>query len=173
VEVAAILRAAGASALLVTHDQQEALSMADEVVVMRDGRVEQLGTPEDLYDHPATRWVAEFLGDAEILPGEVAGDVVRCDLGTFPTAGVAAGAADVIVRPESIAVSPLPDGPVPADAVRGRVVHRTFFGHDHILHLELDGGRAITTRGGGAERWKDGQAVVVRVEGPVTVLPAG
>ncbi len=172
-DVETILREAAATALLVTHDQEEALSLADRVAVMRDGRIQQEGTPEDLYDHPATRWVAEFLGDAEILPGDVTGDVVRCDLGTFPAPGVAAGAADVIVRPESITVSPVPDGPVPADGVRARVVHRTFFGHDHILHLELAGGRAITTRGRGSERWKDGQPVVVRVDGPVTVLPAG
>jgi iron(III) transport system ATP-binding protein len=73
-EVVAILRAAGASALLVTHDQQEALSLADVVVVMRGGRVEQAGPPQEVYDHPANRWVAEFLGAAEVLPGTVAGD---------------------------------------------------------------------------------------------------
>ena len=61
-EVVAILRAAGASALLVTHDQQEALSLADTVALMRDGRVEQTGAPEDVYAAPATRWAAEFLG---------------------------------------------------------------------------------------------------------------
>ncbi len=170
-EVAAILREAGASALLVTHDQQEALSLADEVVVMREGRVEQAGTPEDLYDHPASRWAAEFLGDAEVLDGEVTEGRVRCALGAFPAPGVADGPADVIVRPESLVVSAAPDGAVPDGSVRARVVRRTFFGHDHLLHLEVDGGGSVQSRGRGVERWKDGQPVLVRVAGPVTVLP--
>ena len=76
-EVASILRAAGTSALLVTHDQEEALSLADVVVVMRDGAVEQIGSPEALYDHPVSRWVAEFVGTAEVLAGEGDGSVVR------------------------------------------------------------------------------------------------
>ena len=88
-EVASILRAAGASALLVTHDQQEALSLADVVVVMRDGAVEQIGSPEDLYDHPVSRWVAEFLGTAEVLTGEGDGSVVHFALGTVPAPGTA------------------------------------------------------------------------------------
>jgi iron(III) transport system ATP-binding protein len=171
-EVAAILREAGASALLVTHDQQEALSLADEVVVMRDGRVEQAGTAEDLYDHPATRWVAEFIGDAEVLGGEVTAGQVRCALGTFPAPAVSDGPADVIVRPESLVVSAVPDGAPPVGSVRARVLHRTFFGHDHVLHLELDGGGTVQSRGRGTERWKDGQPVVLRVDGPVTVLPS-
>ena len=68
-EVAAILRAAGTSALLVTHDQAEALSLADAVAVLRDGRVEQTGSPEEVYERPRSRWVAEFLGEADVLPG--------------------------------------------------------------------------------------------------------
>jgi iron(III) transport system ATP-binding protein len=171
-EVAAILREAGASALLVTHDQEEALSLADEVVVMREGRVEQAGTPEDLYDAPATRWVAEFLGEAEVLPGDVSGTVVRCALGTFPAPSAPDGRADVVVRPEAIRVSPLLDGSTEEAAVRARVVHRTFFGHDHLVVLELDGGLTVRSRGRGADRWKDDQPVLVRVDGPVTVLPA-
>ena len=169
-EVAAILRAAGASALLVTHDQEEALSLADEVVVMRDGRVEQSGTPEDLYDHPASRWVAEFLGDAEVLLGEVAGGQARCALGTFPGPGVPDGPAEVIVRPESIRVFPAPGGGTDG-GVRARVLHRTFFGHDHLVVLELEGGGTVQSRGRGRDRWKADEAVLVHVDGPVTVLP--
>ncbi|MDN5929795.1 MAG: ABC transporter ATP-binding protein, partial [Pseudonocardia sp.] len=79
-EVAAILRAAGASALLVTHNQQEAMSLADTVAVMRDGRIEQVGSPEAVYAEPATRWVAEFLGDADVVPGIVTDGVVDSEL---------------------------------------------------------------------------------------------
>jgi iron(III) transport system ATP-binding protein len=172
-EVASILREAGASALLVTHDQQEAMSLADAVVVMRDGAVVQAGTPEDLYDHPTSRWAAEFLGDAEVVPGDVVRGEVTCDLGTFAAVGVPDGIADVVVRPESLAVSAVPDGPVPAGSIRARVVHRTFFGHDHVLELELEGGQRVQSRGRGVDRWKHDELVLVRVDGPVTVLPTG
>ena len=104
-EVAAILRAAGASALFVTHDQQEALSLADVVVVMRDGRVEQTGRPEEIYSRPTSRWIAEFLGDAKVLPGTAANGVVECELGSFPTERSFVGAVDVVVRPELLSIS--------------------------------------------------------------------
>ena len=83
-EVARVLRAAGASTLLVTHNQQEALSLADQVAVLRDGRIEQVGPPEEIYDRPVNRWVAEFLGDADVLPGTAADGTVRTELGRFP-----------------------------------------------------------------------------------------
>ena len=76
-EVAQILRAAGTSALLVTHDQSEALSLADTVAVMRAGAVEQTGSPQEVYERPGSRWVAEFLGDVDVLPGTAASGVVR------------------------------------------------------------------------------------------------
>ena len=82
-EVAAILRAAGTSALLVTHDQAEALSLADTVAVLREGRVVQVGTPEEVYDRPASRWLAEFLGEADVLPGSAATASCECELGRF------------------------------------------------------------------------------------------
>ena len=69
-------------------------------------------------------------------------------------------------------MAPVPDGPTGEEGVRARVVDRTFFGHDHLVTLELDGGRRVQSRGRGADRWRDGQPVVVRVDGPVTVLPA-
>jgi iron(III) transport system ATP-binding protein len=76
-EVMAILREAGASALLVTHDQQEALSLADVVVLMRGGRVQQAGAPEVVYRDPASRWVAEFLGAVDVLEGTARDGVDR------------------------------------------------------------------------------------------------
>ena len=168
-DVAAILRQAGASALLVTHDQQEALSLADVVVVMRDGIVEQTGPPGEVYAAPATRWVAEFLGAADVLPGEVTGGDVVCELGRFPVGDTAPGDVEVVVRPESVVLQPLsPDGP--EGAVRARVVGRSFFGHDQIVHLELASGRRVQSRSLGHRTWAVGQDVVLVVEGPVSVL---
>ncbi len=101
--MAQILRAAGASALLVTHNQQEALSLADVVAVMRDGRVEQVGPPEEVYGAPADRWVAEFLGDADVVPGHAVGGTADTELGRFPAPGLH-GAVEIVLRPERVAL---------------------------------------------------------------------
>ncbi|MFE1785967.1 ABC transporter ATP-binding protein, partial [Streptomyces sp. NPDC059506] len=96
-DVAAALRATGATALLVTHDQQEALSIADRVAVMRSGKVVQYGTPQEVYRHPADAWVAGFVGDAVLLPGTVEGPgktTAATALGPVPLAVGAAGATD-------------------------------------------------------------------------------
>ena len=177
-DVAAILRSAGASALLVTHDQQEALSLADRIVVMRDGRVEQAGTPEQVYDHPASRWVAEFLGAADVVPGTADGDVVDCELGRFPADRPVRGRVEVVVRPESIAIvaagGAIPGGdrrePVPDSATRARVVGRSFYGHDQLVRLELASGLRLRSRTPGAAPWRQGDEVCVWVDGPVSVL---
>ena len=94
----------GPSALFVTHDQQEALSLADRITLLRDGRVEQEGPPEEIYAHPASRWAAGFLGAVDVLPGTVAEGMAVCELGRFPADGTPAGAVDVLVRPEAVAI---------------------------------------------------------------------
>ena len=167
-EVVAILRRAGASALLVTHDQQEALSLADVVVVMRDGRVEQAGPPDEVYDRPCNRWVAEFLGAAEVLPGTVAGDEVDCELGRFPADGAPTGAAEVVIRPECLLVTADDDAP---GTIPVTVTVRNYYGHDQLLGLELPSGRTVHTRLAGIAPWRPGDRAHVRVEGTVTVLP--
>lgn len=172
-EVAAILRSTGASALLVTHDQQEALSMADQVVVMCDGRVAQAGTPEEVYAHPCSRWVAEFLGAAEVLAGTAGDGRVDCALGQFPADAALAGAVEVVVRPESVVLSSGPAGTGSDDAgasVPARVTGHSFFGHDQVVHLELASGLRVRSRVNGIARWQTGDEVQVSVSGPVTVL---
>jgi len=172
-EVAGILHEAGASALLVTHDQQEALSMADDVVVMRDGRVEQVGTPVEVYSRPNGRWVAEFLGAAEVVSGRVDGGMVDCELGRFPSSGAQDGAVEVVVRPEAIVLVG-PDDLAPDDQaslVRATVGERAFYGHDQVVHLTLESGRRVHCRTTGDAGWQPGDDVRIRVAGPVTVLP--
>ncbi len=178
-EVVAILRTAGASALLVTHDQQEALSLADSVALMRSGRIVQTGTPEEVYGAPGTRWAAEFLGAIDVVRGTVAGGVVTCELGSFAAPDGTAGVVDVLVRPESVAVGPPATGDAGgngASAGNGRarapatVVGRSFYGSEQVLRVELSSGLQLNSRRPSFISWQVGDAVSVWVEGPVTVL---
>ena len=142
-EVALILRAAGASALLVTHSQQEALSLADVVAVMRDGRIVQVGPPEEVYGAPADRWVAEFLGDADVVAGHAAGGTADTELGRFPAPGLH-GAVEIVLRPERVAL--VPGGPADVDGAPARVVRRSYFGHDQLVQVELASGARLRAR---------------------------
>jgi iron(III) transport system ATP-binding protein len=129
-EVREILKRAGATAIMVTHDQEEALSIADRVAFMWGGRVEQIGTPDQIYTAPATVHAAEFIGDANILHLPVEDGVVRLPFGEF-VAPEGARQAAVIIRPEDLQV--LPGG------VYGQVVSREYYGHDQVLHVRLEG----------------------------------
>ena len=117
-EIRRIQLEVGITALFVTHDQEEALSMADRVGVMRSGRLEQLGSPAEVYSTPATNFVAEFVGSVSRLPGRVVApdtvDVLGHRLGIPARTGVVLATGtevDVLVRPESITLRPAPDGP--------------------------------------------------------------
>jgi len=125
IELAQIHRDVGTTFVYVTHDQEEAMSMADRIAVMNDGRVEQLGTPEEIYRRPASRFVADFIGNSNFFAATVDGEVARLGDGSrVPCAG-GAGAATLMVRPESIRLAH-DDG-----CIRGRVVQTSFLG-DHV-----------------------------------------
>jgi iron(III) transport system ATP-binding protein len=166
-----ILRVAGVTSVFVTHDQEEALSLADRVAVMCDGRVVQVGTPEEVYGRPASRWVAEFLGEADVLPGTVSDGWVECELARVPAEGVETGQAEVLVRPESIALSYGP-GAGGRTVIEGTVVEREFFGHDQLVHVELPSGRRIRSRSLSYPVWHEGDRVRVQLDGPVNVFSA-
>jgi iron(III) transport system ATP-binding protein len=168
-EVAGILRAAGASALLVTHDQAEALSLADAVAVLRDGRVVQTGSPEEVYDRPSSRWVAEFLGEADVLPGTADGGTVQCELGRFSAGRELSGEVQVVIRPESVAIG---HGGASRDAAEAVVLERSFYGHDQLVHLELRSGLRLRSRRLGFPAWHPGDHVRVWLDGPVNALEA-
>ncbi|CAM3522530.1 ABC transporter ATP-binding protein [Nocardioides dubius] len=105
-EIMGTVRASGATAIVVTHDQDEALSIADRVVVMRAGRIEQVGSPQEVFEAPANRFVATFMGDADFLPVTVRDGVASCELGELPTPAGAPASQDVVLRPHEVTVSP-------------------------------------------------------------------
>jgi iron(III) transport system ATP-binding protein len=163
-EVSQILRETGVTALFVTHDQEEALSLADTVAVMSEGRIEQIGSPEEVYSRPSNRWTAEFIGEIEVLPGQVRDGRAECELGSIP-AGDAAGAVDVLIRPESLAIGVrATNRSVPAE-----VVSRRYFGHDQLLELRLESGRVVRSRQLGFPAWHAGDRVYVSIDGPADV----
>jgi iron(III) transport system ATP-binding protein len=137
-EVSSVLRPLGVTAILVTHDREEAFSLADRVALMRDGAIVQVGLPEELYFAPASRWAAEFVGACNVLPGIVEQAGVRTPVGVFPANG-AAGSVEVLVRPELVSLEPDPDG-------RGEVVAREFRGHDVFYRVLLDGVEVVSQR---------------------------
>lgn len=102
--VARVLQTAGITAILVTHDQGEALSFADQVAVLREGRLVQAGTPQTLYLKPRDRETALFLGDAVMLPAIIKNGFADCALGNVPVEGAHQGKAEIMLRPEQIRV---------------------------------------------------------------------
>jgi iron(III) transport system ATP-binding protein len=167
-DVREILREAGVSALLVTHDQDEALSLADHVAVMRAGRIEQAGSPDEVYERPANRWIAEFLGEVDVLTGVADGQVATTSVGTVPAGGLA-GQVDVLVRPESVAVGV--HRPSREHGRRGVIIAREYFGHDQLLVIDLGDGITLRSRRPGFPGWHPGDRVTAWLEGPTTVLP--
>jgi iron(III) transport system ATP-binding protein len=181
-QVRAALRAAGATAVLVTHDQQEALGCADLVAVLRDGRVAQCGPPRLLYDEPADVRVGTFLGEAVVLPATVRGGRAVTVLGAFP-ADVPDGPGHVLLRPEQLCIGPLANGRgpgadpmVPAPVISKAVVTEVVFhGHDTTVILTLEGpGDGTVVRCRTAERHGPavGERVGVTVRGDARFYPA-
>ena len=154
-----ILQEAKATAVFVTHDQEEALAMSDMVAVMRNGRVVQAATPRELYTSPTDAWVAGFLGDADFLPGHAHQGRVETPVGTFATPHD--GKVSVMLRPEDISVIPDPDG----DAV---VIDREFFGHDQLITVTLPGGIVLRARSGPGTVVAPDQRVWLKVGNAVT-----
>jgi iron(III) transport system ATP-binding protein len=127
-----VLKKTQKTAILVTHDQDEAFQIADRVGVLNQGRLEQVGTPEEIYQAPASRFVADFVGAADFIPGTVLREGIRTDLGLFVNPnGIPIGSqVDVMIRPDEVTIAPDPDGP----AV---VTERLYLGADKVYTLRL------------------------------------
>ncbi|WP_328875960.1 ABC transporter ATP-binding protein [Streptomyces sp. NBC_00287] len=168
-DVRTALRLSGATAVLVTHDQQEALSTADLVAVVRDGRVAQCDTPEQIYRRPTDPWVAGFVGDAVLLPATTqAGGTAETALGVVALAGDApAGAGTVLLRPEQLELT----APSPATA-HGTVTDVRFYGHDAMVTVTVDGlAEPVDVRAAGPVVVRPGERTGIRVNGEAVLHP--
>jgi len=163
-EIRSIQQKLGITAIYVTHDQEEALSLAERVAVMIDGRIEQIGRPSEVYGHPATRGVAEFLGDANFLPGDASEGVVRTVAGIIRAPETPAGAVEVMVRPEDLLLSSEDGAPV-------EVVRHEYYGHDQMVTVRLADGALLKVREMAGHEFTPGQQLGLRVRGRAVVFP--
>jgi iron(III) transport system ATP-binding protein len=137
-EVEKILRSTGTTAIFVTHDQEEAFTLADRVGVLNQGRIEQLGTPEEIYHHPANQFVAEFVGAADFLPGLVTSAGIVTEVGVFSNVDQleAGEKVDVMIRPDDITFVPHRDG-------TGVITRRYFRGSETLYCIRLPSGHRV------------------------------
>ncbi|MCA4134390.1 ABC transporter ATP-binding protein [Arthrobacter sp. M4] len=179
--VAKVLGEHGVTTILVTHDQAEALSFADQVAVMRGGKLAQIGNPFVVYTRPADRATAEFLGDAVILDAWMEGSLATCSLGGIPVRRPPAqGKVQLMLRPEQIRIAE--DGPI-----RGVVVDTDYFGPETTVRIQLaprlslngnghdhrypGGGEVITIRHWNASITRPGTELSLRVVGEGVAFP--
>jgi putative spermidine/putrescine transport system ATP-binding protein len=176
-ELRSLQRRLGKTSIYVTHDQTEALALSDRIAVLSHGRIEQIGTPDEIYERPASVFVAEFIGSSNLLPVRIVGRGADVTLVVTEgglrllclTAGDAAldGAADitVLVRPERVHVEQPGGTAAPQEnRVAARIADVTYLGEDLHLGLELGGGdrlRAAMKNANAARRFAAGQAVEI------------
>jgi iron(III) transport system ATP-binding protein len=158
-EVHRLLQELGITTLFVTHDQEEAFVVGDEVAVMHQGVIEQQDPPAVLYALPATPWVAGFVGEANLMEGDAHGEEAWTQVGPVPLHRGAEGACTVLVRPEQLALEP---------GGEGEVRRVEFYGHDTSYRVAIPGGE-LMVRAMAAPRFSRGDRVRVTYQGPPTV----
>jgi len=176
-DVQRIFRASGTTAVLVTHDQSEALSVADRVV-LNDGTIAQYAAPQDLYSRPADQAVARFIGEANLVAGLFDGDSADTPLGRLPFDPAArpasGGPVTVLIRPEQVELRRAQDGrgggAERAGFLAGQVISCEYYGHDVVLRVRPTGDQAlpeIIVRAVGGPPLPPGSSVLLRAHGPV------
>ncbi len=156
-DVREALRAAGAAAVFVTHDIEEAMSISDRVAIMFEGRLAQTAEPEELYRRPASKRIATSLGDANFIHGQGLGDHVATEIGPLKMVPPVDGPVEVMLRPEWLNLTNAPDG-------AGRVIDRVFCGHDQIVRVRLHSGTEVRVRAWSPRSFRQGQTVAVDVQ---------
>jgi len=158
-ETKEILKANGTTVILVTHDQEEAFSLSDRVGLLNAGRLEQVGTPYQIYHNPASRFIAGFVGKVDYLPARVQGELLVTELGTFPHQAAPATLVDVMVRPDDVHITPDPKGEAVIADVR-------FLGADALYRLELPSGQNLHSAGLSANLLPRGTRVRLAIDLP-------
>jgi iron(III) transport system ATP-binding protein len=166
-EVHELLVELGITTIFVTHDQEEAFVLGDQVAVMSQGQIVQQATPAEVYAEPASPWVATFIGDANLLPGRATGTTAVTALGEIELADGHKGAVEVLLRPEELRVGN-GEGSVRSAAI-ARVELVEFYGHDTVYVLALSDGATLRVRAGSAPRHQRGDEVPVAYVGPPTI----
>jgi putative spermidine/putrescine transport system ATP-binding protein len=171
-EIRRIQTELGITTLFVTHDQEEALAVADRVAVMNAGNIEQIGTPEELYTSPATPFVANFVGLSNRIPATLAGHEVTVYGTKLQLLGEAPLNGDVLamIRPEDITIAAQKAG---SKGIAGTVVTSSFLGSFRRTHARLDDDTVVAVQHEVSERHEPGDAVLLQFKGaPVSVLAA-
>lgn len=175
-DVMQILRQRNATTVLVTHDQQEALSLADLVGIVDRGRIRQFDRPEVLYNRPCDPRIARFLGEANTVAGTASSGVIDTAFGKLDLANDQTsldGPVVVLIRPEQISLRPLTGEHGEAGRSTGRVVHREYFGHDSVLLIESDEEwPPMRVRCTGRSLVAVGDVVALTVTGDILAWPA-
>jgi iron(III) transport system ATP-binding protein len=170
-EVHALLAGLGITTVFVTHDQEEAFVLGDRVAVMTEGVIAQQATPAEVYDAPATRWIAGFVGDANLVPGHADGTAARTRMGTVSLRDPQAGSVELVLRPEQLGFELAPASTDPGAVAQVELVE--FYGHDNVVIARFDDGTRLRSRQAGAPRFARGDRVMVRLPAePVVAFPA-
>jgi iron(III) transport system ATP-binding protein len=169
-QVRGILKTMGATVAFVTHDQEEALFMGDSLAVLHSGRLEQIGSPEEIFHSSATRFVAEFMGDSDFLAGEIKGDGIRTELGTFQQSVELPlyTTVEVAVRADEVVFASVAPG-------NGTITKRFFRGAFNVYRVRLDSGQIVHCMKEHTENVPVGTRVQARIsaEHPLAVFTPG
>lgn len=164
-EVHALLRRMKTTSIMVTHDHDEAFAMADRIAVLNQGVLEQMDTPELIYHLPATRFVADFVGQADFIAGRIQQGLVHTELGTFPNtiSGSEGDAVAVMIRPDDVHL-------VPNTSAKSKIVARQFRGSENLYRVQLPSGQIVHSSESSTSVYQEGTSVELRVSATHTVL---
>ena len=165
-EIDTLLRGLGITAIYVTHDQAEAMALGDRIVVMEHGRVAQVGTPREIYQKPASRFVAEFIGTMNRLSGHCADGRWHAPAGSIACGALKAGAKEVLFRPEDIRIVEAEEGAEHAEGgvLRGKVDAAFFLGDRSRLFVDVGEAQPLVVETAARREYAHGDAILLQVD---------